>query len=95
MAGKLGLEVSLEDLSEGVSRNDYALFSQSQGRLVVTVNPKCRGKFEELLEGNNYKLIGKVRADSRFVVKDLDGDERINVDVDKMTVPYKSPFEGY
>ena len=47
MGGRLGMEVSLNDLSEKPLRDDSTLYSESQGRFVVTVDPKNKKRFEE------------------------------------------------
>ncbi|MBI5123574.1 phosphoribosylformylglycinamidine synthase, partial [Candidatus Roizmanbacteria bacterium] len=60
LAGKLGIEVSLDNLPGQISRNDFALFSESQGRLLVTVHPKNKKMFEKILKGNYFKEIGTV-----------------------------------
>ncbi|KKS78552.1 MAG: Phosphoribosylformylglycinamidine synthase 2 [Candidatus Beckwithbacteria bacterium GW2011_GWA2_43_10] len=53
LAGSLGLEVDLPCSGEG-------LFSESSGRVVVSINPKNKSQFEKIMAGNGCYLVGKV-----------------------------------
>jgi phosphoribosylformylglycinamidine synthase len=95
MGGLLGMEVSLEDVAGDVSRDDFALYSESQGRVVLTVAPKYRREFERIMTGNAYAEIGKVRRDSSFIVHGSKCSNMIKTDVDSMLESYRSTFRGY
>jgi phosphoribosylformylglycinamidine synthase len=43
------------------------LFSESTGRLVVTVAPKRAAEFESLLEGVSWARVGQVKAGGRLL----------------------------
>jgi phosphoribosylformylglycinamidine synthase len=62
-AGGFGMDIdlSLVDAPPGL-RADKLLFSESQSRLLVTVQPHHQGLFEELFRGQSCALIGKVVA---------------------------------
>ena len=94
MSGRLGMEISLEELNDTGMRDDYALYSESQGRLVVTINPEYAFKFEKIMKGNRVSKIGVVRNDNKFVVS---GRKKIIVDtnVNEMLNSYKSTFKDY
>ena len=94
MGGKLGMEVSLGELRDIEMRDDYALYSESQGRLVVTINPEYAPKFEKMMEGSRISKIGVIRDDDKFVVK---GRKEIIMDtnVNEMLTSYKSTFKDY
>ena len=95
LAGKLGIEVSLNNLPGKVSRNDFALFSESQGRILVTVNPKNKSKFEKSMKGNQFKQIGMVTNDQELIIKGLDNKNIINLDLGKIEKNYKSTFKDF
>ncbi len=95
MGGMLGISVSLQNLPGNVSRSDYALYSESQGRILVTINPKNKTVFEKLLQGNSFALIGTVTKNTEFVVKGLSGEENIHTDVQSLYRSYKQTFQGY
>ncbi len=69
-AGGLGLELHLEPLAreEGLSMAEL-LFSETPGRLVVTVSADHQKAFEERMKGVNCRLLGEVTAAGRLVVQ--------------------------
>ncbi len=94
MGGLLGMDVSIDNLPGKWSRADYALFSESQGRCVVTIDPKNRAKFEELMKGHTFAQVGTVRDDNRFVVQ-YNGKTVVDSDVNKTLEPYKAPLRDF
>ncbi|MFH1307661.1 MAG: AIR synthase-related protein [archaeon] len=95
IAGNLGLEASFENLACDCSRDDFALYSQSQGRLVVSIAPEYRERFEELMQGTIYSLIGQVKEDTGFSIKGMNGKEIIDSSTESVQVPYKLTFEDF
>lgn len=95
MAGGLGMEINLKSVPSSVSRNDFLLFSESQGRLVVTVAPQNRGKFEKLAEGNALAQIGAITGNGSFVIKGKDGKEIVNTNINSMADSHKNTFKGF
>ncbi len=67
------------------------MFSESQGRFVVTVSKKNKEKFEQLL-GSDAMLMGRVGG-SRFIIKTPK--KIINLPLKQIENAYKSTFEGY
>jgi phosphoribosylformylglycinamidine synthase len=94
IAGQLGMNVELDDVSSYCAREDHTLYSESQGRLVVTVNPSNQKKFEEAMGRNMFAMVGKVRGDNQFRVTRR-GVRVVDTDVDKMAESYKSTFRDY
>ncbi|MFA5770334.1 MAG: phosphoribosylformylglycinamidine synthase subunit PurL [Patescibacteria group bacterium] len=95
LAGKLGLEVSLNNLPGLVIRNDFTLFSESQGRILVTINPKNKKAFEEIIKENVIKQIGQVTSNQKIIIKGLDNKTIINLDLEKIEKAYKLTFKNY
>ncbi|MFH1588597.1 MAG: AIR synthase-related protein [Candidatus Diapherotrites archaeon] len=95
MAGMLGAEISLENMPGKISRNDYALFSESQGRILVSIAPENKEEFEFLMKGNEFTLIGKAMEGNEFIVKGLNGEKIVNTKVSELLKDYKKTFEGY
>ncbi len=94
MAGQLGMDVELEKIPNYCERDDFALYSESQGRIVVTVNPMYRTQFEEEMGENSFALVGKVREDSKFRI--LKNNKNIvDTTIDKITESYKSTFKDF
>jgi phosphoribosylformylglycinamidine synthase subunit PurSL len=95
MGGRLGMEVSLGELRDIEMRDDFALYSESQGRLVVTVNPEYASEFENVMKEERVARIGTVRKDDRFVVYGKTGKAVVETNVNDMLHSYKSTFARY
>jgi len=68
-AGGYGIDVSLAELpTMGDLDDDKKLYSESAGRLVVTVDPEQEGEFRNTIQGT-YNRIGRVRDDQQFKVR--------------------------
>jgi phosphoribosylformylglycinamidine synthase len=62
-AGGLGMEIDLARAPrEGVDRDDYLLFSETQSRFVATVSPDKQKEFEEVIRGGSQDLSPNVFA---------------------------------
>lgn len=94
IGGQLGADISLSSIPGKTSRLDYLLFSESQGRILASIAPKNKKKFEEIFKGLPIKLIGKVKKDKQFVVRHKRKKE-IQTSVDLLTKSYKSTFKDY
>ncbi len=95
LAGQLGIEVSLSKLPGKVTRSDFSIFSESQGRLLVTINQKNKKEFEQVIKENIFKQIGQVLDKQKIVINGLDNKEIINLDLEKIEKSYKSTFKNY
>ena len=67
IAGQLGMDL---DLGKLPFREDYYLFSESQSRFIVTIDPKRQKEFEEHFDRLHQK-IGVTTEDQNFTIKDL------------------------
>ena len=95
MSGMLGLDISVKNLPGKVARDDFALFSESQGRILVSINPVKKKEFEKAMQGNPFALIGKVRENSLFTIKGKRENGIVNTDVNTLEKAYKSTFKNY
>ena len=87
VAGSLGMELKIPQ----TMRPDHYLFSESQGRLVVTLAPVNKEKFEKLM-GTDAQLLGKVGGRNFTVTSDK---KLVDLPVEKLEEAYKSTFKGY
>jgi phosphoribosylformylglycinamidine synthase len=72
-AGGLGMFIDLRKVpTADVDRNDFLLFSESQGRFVVTISLENEKRFEEMIKGSVFAKIGTMTKDD-FIVYGLDG----------------------
>ncbi len=91
MAGVLGCEI---DVPERNLRNDALLFSESQGRLVVSVAPHNRQAFETMMKDVSCVMIGTVREDNDFIIK-IGGKSMVRLGVDELLARYRARFQGF
>lgn len=77
---KMGAEVNIPVKS----RDDFSFFSESQSRLVVSIDEKYKTDFENLLNKKKqyYILIGRTGGNSLRV------NEKLEIDVDKLADIY-------
>ena len=96
IAGKLGADINLQKLkvSSDLSRDDFVLFSESQSRIVVSINPNDKEKFEEIFKNIKISQIGKITS-GNLVIKGLNQEEIVNIDLKTLEEEYKSRFRGY
>jgi phosphoribosylformylglycinamidine synthase subunit PurSL len=65
MAAGLGVDLDLSDVAS--ASPDYAaLYSESAGRFLVSVDPAHRARFEALFQGQPCRFLGEVRREPAF-----------------------------
>jgi phosphoribosylformylglycinamidine synthase len=93
-AGGLGMSVELGLVpSEGIDRDDYLLFSESQSRFVVTISLSARDEFEEIMKGNTVSRVGEVLSDGTFKVGGIRGNRIIEEDIYKLKEAWQRPLD--
>jgi phosphoribosylformylglycinamidine synthase len=90
VGGMLGATVALDAATPGCSA-EVALFSESAGRVLVSVAPSDRAAFEAIFAGQACARIGKVREDGRVEIAGAD----IATEVDSLAAAYRATFAGY
>ena len=90
IAGQLGLEIDLSKVPGNLERADYTLFSETQSRLLVTINPENKERFEAILQGTQFAQIGTVTNSDNLIIKD-----NINVEIKDLDSAYKTTFKNY
>lgn len=95
IGGMLGIEVSLKNLPCEATSDDFLLFSESQGRVVVTIDPKNQEKFEKIMSGNKFACIGKVSKKRKIHITGKSGKTIVNLGVNDALKVYKETFKDY
>ncbi|MFC1967219.1 phosphoribosylformylglycinamidine synthase subunit PurL [Chloroflexota bacterium] len=74
-AGGLGAEINLAavPLGEPVKRDDFILFSESNGRFIVEIAPENKDKFEEAMSGNSLAAVGRVTGSELLEINGVSG----------------------
>jgi phosphoribosylformylglycinamidine synthase len=94
MGGMLGFNISIQNRKPPLQREDSLLFSESQGRILVSVNPKNKIKFESQVRNIPHTLLGNVTS-KEIVVRTGNGTVCINTKVDDLISAYKLPFKNF
>ncbi|MCK4597233.1 hypothetical protein KAU04_04305, partial [bacterium] len=84
-----------ENLPGSVSGNDFALYSESQGRLLVTICPENEDAFEEKLKDIPFAQVGTVTSDNRITIQGLTGGSVITTTLEAALQSYRSAFRDY
>jgi phosphoribosylformylglycinamidine synthase len=93
MGGNLGISVDLAKVPvKDVDREDTVLFSESAGRLIVTVDPRHRTAFETLFRGLPCACIGQVTEAPELVIQGLSRQPLLSVSVRELKDFWKRPF---
>ncbi|MHC4707799.1 MAG: phosphoribosylformylglycinamidine synthase subunit PurL, partial [Planctomycetota bacterium] len=93
-AGGLGIEADLRGLprSRDCSRVDAQLFSESNSRYVVEVEPENYDAFARLMLNLPFGQIGKVIENKTLTVKSDGGDTVIELDIDSLKQAWQEPL---
>ena len=87
LGGMLGCKVSMENLSGNATSIDAKLFSESQGRILVSVSPKNVKVFERTIKNISYAKLGKVEKNGKIII--IEGKNKIiNTNVKKLHTIY-------
>ncbi len=70
VGGMLGCEVSIKNLPGNATTPDEKLFSESQGRILVSVSPRNIKQFEKVIKNISYTKLGKVSKSEKFIIED-------------------------
>jgi phosphoribosylformylglycinamidine synthase len=94
-AGGLGIEAYLKALpkSKDCTRTDAQLFSESNSRYIVEVEPDKFNAFAKLMLNLPFGQIGKVTGDKKLIIKDEDGMMVIQEDIDMLKHAWQKTFD--
>ena len=93
MAGKLGIKVQLSGIKGKVSKAMTAFFSESMGRIIVSITPENKKKFEDLFKGVAFSEIGVVSQNDGINLNF--GPSSVNTTVKQTLSVYRNKFAGY
>jgi phosphoribosylformylglycinamidine synthase len=88
VGGNIGAEVNVGGLELGAGGKVGVLFSESQGRILVSVAEKNRNKFEKLIKKIPHTKLGKVNNSKKLVVKSGSKQKILEVKVAALTKNY-------
>jgi phosphoribosylformylglycinamidine synthase len=94
-AGGLGIEADLRGLAKSAdcSRTDTQLFSESNSRYIVEVEPGNYDAFVKLMLNLPFGQIGKVTEEKTLIIKAEDGKKVIEADIDSLKEAWQKPLD--
>lgn len=99
-AGGYGAQINLAKVpfkprykKQGVRRDDYVLFSESNSRFVVEVSEANRKNFERAMKSVRIGLIGKVCEEEDFTVYGLGGKTVVKVTSGELKEAWQRPLK--
>jgi len=93
-AGGTGAEISLDKVPTGeeISRDTVLLFSESNSRFLIEVEPGSQEEFEKTLRGNACAAIGSVKRSDTVKITGLDGNLVINLPIQSLKEAWQRPL---
>jgi phosphoribosylformylglycinamidine synthase len=92
-AGGLGMEIDLRKVPRsGVDRNDHLLFSESQSRFIVTIDPSKKRTFKKILGQSVFAEVGVVRKGEMLRVIGLQGKKIIEANIFDLKEAWQKPL---
>ncbi|OGM12098.1 phosphoribosylformylglycinamidine synthase [Candidatus Woesebacteria bacterium RBG_16_34_12] len=95
IAGMLGAKINLESIPGTVSQNDNLLFSESQGRILITVATRNKKRFEKIMADVPKSLIGKVFEKPNLEINTNSNVRLVNINLAKAYQAYHSTYKDY
>jgi phosphoribosylformylglycinamidine (FGAM) synthase-like enzyme len=94
-AGGLGVEADLRGLprSDNCSRVDAQLFSESNSRYIVEVEPEKFDAFAKMMLNLPFGQIGKVTEEKILIIKAENGKKIIELDLDSLKQAWQKPLD--
>ncbi len=95
LASSYGVSMNLRKVPcSGVERDDFLLFSESNSRFLVEVNPKDKAAFEAANKGRDFAEIGKVTENSELKITGLKGSGVVDAAVADLRAAWKRTLRG-
>ena len=95
-AGGYGMSLNLDDVPTGdeITANDYLLFSESNSRFIVEIEPQHREAYENHMKGVPTGCLGTVTDTPEFVVKGRAGAPIIKTSIDILKSAWQTPLHS-
>lgn len=94
MAGMLGIRINLSLLPGNTKKDDSCLFSESQGRILVSIAPDKRLAFEKQCTVIPFACIGRVTKNPDFIIEGMQKKTVVSTSVEDLLNVYRKTFSG-
>ena len=90
IGGNLGVNINLKKMN---NLDDFVkLYSESSGRIIITIEPKKKDEVEKILFGISFFLIGKVTKDYKI---NISGKKKMSIAGEEVEKSYKKTLKKY
>ncbi len=95
-AGGYGMSLSLNDIPTGdeITADDFLLFSESNSRFIVEVEPQHRDAYETHMEGVSTGCLGTVTDTPEFVINGKTGQTIVKTSIDILKSAWQTPLHS-
>ncbi|MFC1544747.1 phosphoribosylformylglycinamidine synthase subunit PurL [Gemmatimonadota bacterium] len=98
IAGDIGARIAVSSVpgAERFGRDDLLLFSESQGRFLISVRPEKRGEFEQVLGGKlTFGYIGEVISSGRLEIESANmvSGLCVELEVERLRSVWQAPLD--
>jgi phosphoribosylformylglycinamidine synthase len=95
LAGGYGAELDLRKVpKEGMNRDDFVLFSESNSRFLLEISEKSKEEFETLMRGKACAEIGKVTENPKLIAYGLNGPTVIDASLTDLRRSWKETLSS-
>ena len=90
IASQKGLSINLNNinLNENKIENNNILFSESPSRIITTISPQNKNKFERHFKNNQLSLVGKINRSNKITFN-LKNKKKFEASIHLLTKNYK------
>jgi len=95
-SGGYGMSLNLNNvpIGEEIPFNDFLLFSESNSRFLVEVEPENKNSFEKHMTDVSIGCLGTVTDTSEFIIKGLTDNTIIETTIDKLKAAWQTPLHS-
>ena len=95
-AGGYGMSLNLDDIPTGdeINADDYLLFSESNSRFVVEIEPQHRDAYENHMAGIPIGCLGTVTDTPEFVINGKAGQTIVKTSIDILKSAWQTPLHA-
>ncbi len=95
-AGGYGMSLNLDDVPTGdeIDADDYLLFSESNSRFIVEIEPQHRDAYENHMKGVPTGCLGTVIDTPEFVIKGKAGHAIVETSIDILKSAWQTPLHS-
>ncbi len=93
-AGGLGMSLDLKNVPLGapIDRDDFVLFSESNSRFLVEIDPRNKKEFENAMSGVEFAEIGRVMKDEKLEIYGRRGGIALSADIAGLKEAWQKPL---